>query len=184
MRQTLTYVDQFDLSSAGVAAVQVFNLNSLFDPDRTGAGHQPRYFDQLAALYGRYRVDRAIVEVCVATAELHGVIVNLYASNDAGGLTPTSSLELPWNSGMYMCVPYTPCILRQEYNLRDIPAVSKSQYEGGDHYQALVSASPTEIITCSIGAEANDGAAGTTVYATIRVTFDVEFSDRIQVGAS
>lgn len=34
----------------------VFRANSLFDPDRTGTGHQPYGFDQLAVAYGHYIV--------------------------------------------------------------------------------------------------------------------------------
>lgn len=32
------------------------NLNSIYDPNRTGTGHQPYAFDTLASLYNRYRV--------------------------------------------------------------------------------------------------------------------------------
>lgn len=35
---------------------QQMNLNSLFDPDRSGVGHQPYCFDQWASFYNRYRV--------------------------------------------------------------------------------------------------------------------------------
>ena len=31
-------------------------MNSLFDPDFTGTGHQPYYFDQFATIYQRYTV--------------------------------------------------------------------------------------------------------------------------------
>jgi hypothetical protein len=38
-------------------AVRVFSANSLFDPDRSGVGHQPRGFDQLVGvLYDHYVV--------------------------------------------------------------------------------------------------------------------------------
>lgn len=33
-----------------------FRLNSLYDPDYTGTGHQPRFYDQFSAIYGRYQV--------------------------------------------------------------------------------------------------------------------------------
>lgn len=43
-------------STSGAVTANVFNANSLFDPNRTGTGHQPMGFDQLAVLYSRYRV--------------------------------------------------------------------------------------------------------------------------------
>ena len=58
----LRYVDNFNLTgSAGVVGANVFRFNSCFDPDLTGVGHQPMYFDQFCGAagtgpYGRYRV--------------------------------------------------------------------------------------------------------------------------------
>lgn len=54
---TLRYNDLFYFSTSSVAPVgNIFRMNSVFDPDYTGTGHQPLYFDQLAAVYGRYAV--------------------------------------------------------------------------------------------------------------------------------
>lgn len=53
----LRYIDLYGLTStAGGIAQQVFSLNSVFDPDVTGVGHQPLYFDRYAAIYNNYRV--------------------------------------------------------------------------------------------------------------------------------
>ena len=37
-------------------ALQSFRTASLFDPDRTGTGHQPLFFDEMAAIYKQYRI--------------------------------------------------------------------------------------------------------------------------------
>ena len=50
-------------------ATNIFNLNSLYDPDRTGVGHQPRGFDQIKTLYNRYRVYGCAYKV---SAQLRG----------------------------------------------------------------------------------------------------------------
>lgn len=52
---TMKYSDTFTLGSLGDGTYR-FNLNNLYDPNRTGVGHQPYGFDQLVPIYNRYRV--------------------------------------------------------------------------------------------------------------------------------
>lgn len=57
LRTKLHYCDVVNLSaSAGSPGLWQFRMNSLFDPDFTGTGHQPQWFDQLSAVYNFYRV--------------------------------------------------------------------------------------------------------------------------------
>jgi hypothetical protein len=39
-------------AAAGAGVQYVFGLNNLYDPDVTGAGHQPMYYDQLFTQQG------------------------------------------------------------------------------------------------------------------------------------
>jgi len=53
----LRYVDNFNSTLSGAIPTRYsFRLNSIFDPDFTGGGHQPMYRDQLIALYTNYVV--------------------------------------------------------------------------------------------------------------------------------
>lgn len=64
---TLKYVSFGTLDAgAGLASTLVFSANSLFDPDVTAAGHQPRGFDQLTPMYEFYLVNKctAYVQFC------------------------------------------------------------------------------------------------------------------------
>jgi hypothetical protein len=59
MITTLRYHDYNSLSSTtGVVANYLYRLNSVFDPDFTGTGHQPMYRDLLANIYDHYAVIR------------------------------------------------------------------------------------------------------------------------------
>lgn len=54
----LRYVDkaQINPSTAGAAAYYQFRINSIFDPNYTGTGHQPLMHDQFAAIFEEYLV--------------------------------------------------------------------------------------------------------------------------------
>jgi len=57
LRTKLHYCDVINLaSSAGTPGLWQFRMNSLFDPDYSGLGHQPQWYDQLSAVYSFYRV--------------------------------------------------------------------------------------------------------------------------------
>lgn len=62
---TLTYADSFNfnIGALGTTNAYTFRLNSLFDPDLTGIGHQPYQLDQLSAIYKRYQVYGARVHL-------------------------------------------------------------------------------------------------------------------------
>lgn len=54
---THRYVDNITLTSTAAAlATHQFSVNSMFDPNTTGVGHQPLYYDQLTPLYNHYTV--------------------------------------------------------------------------------------------------------------------------------
>lgn len=57
LKTKLNYCDVVQLTaSAGSPAIWQFRLNSLYAPDYSGTGHQPKWFDQLSAVYWYYKV--------------------------------------------------------------------------------------------------------------------------------
>ena len=94
----LRYVDNFNLTgAAGVVGANVFRFNSCFDPDLSGVGHQPMYFDQFCGAagtgpYGRYRVISAKATVsfmqtnppAIAATNLGPIVVGLQTGATSG----------------------------------------------------------------------------------------------------
>jgi len=73
----IPYVDQFQQSAP---ATQLFGvtswaLNSLFDPDQTGSGHQPYQYDQLTGIYKKYMVYKAKVDLVFSNPTADDLIV-------------------------------------------------------------------------------------------------------------
>jgi len=51
------YTEQVTItSSAGAVAGYAFKCNGMFDPNTTGTGHQPQYFDICSSMYNHYTV--------------------------------------------------------------------------------------------------------------------------------
>lgn len=59
-------------SVAGAIASYNFRCNGMYDPDQSGVGHQPYYFDQLSALYDHYVVTASKITVTFGQYESTG----------------------------------------------------------------------------------------------------------------
>jgi hypothetical protein len=81
LRCTLRYSDAGVQFTGSISpASQVYRMNSLFDPDLTGSGSQPEYFDQLSACYGQYVVQAARVKMEIFnTGTVSNVCVFFYS---------------------------------------------------------------------------------------------------------
>lgn len=70
---------------AGICASHVFCANGLYDPNITGAGHQPRGYDEIQALYDHYVVIAAKITVhfsnTTATEQGHTIAISLTDSS-------------------------------------------------------------------------------------------------------
>lgn len=187
VRRTLIYADSIGLDAgASQSAVHVFRMNSLFDPDYTGVGHQPRYFDQLAAMFNRYRVDSIDVEInWTSPATALGALCTLNGANTLNGNAPLDALELPFTSSPLIVNTTGPLTQRFKVNLAAVNGVSKKHYEEDDRFQATIGTNPAEAMGLSVAISSPDNATvGTIAYATVRIAFHCVMFDRISVASS
>lgn len=63
MRCKFRYASEFSLTAGAGYAYRQYSCNSLFDPDRTGVGHQPIGFDEMMAGYDHYTVVKSKITV-------------------------------------------------------------------------------------------------------------------------
>lgn len=176
--RTLTrmrYVES--IAGNGSTLDQVWNLNSTFDPNRTGTGHQPYGRDTYAVLYNRYRVYKVKAKFSCNSSDTGGSRIIVVPTNTATAFTnPTLAAEQPrafvgnFNTGN----PYT---FSKTYNLASIVGQTSAQYKSDDRFQALATADPSEVIALHVLITDAVGGVVSNVFYTVEFTYFVEWFD-------
>jgi len=178
----------FTTGAAGIAGTQqAMGLNTLFDPNVTGVGHQPYGFDQFAAFYGKYRVDRVTVDVLWNTIGSTAEVACLHILQPpSGGITLTGvttdrAAEIP---------QVLTCVLSPSGNTRtqrirfscscaELCGVSQQKYEDDPNYSALISANPSLLCYLNMAISSYSGSAGEAATAQVVIEFEAYMWERI-----
>lgn len=168
------------IQSAATSGTQVMNMNSLFDPDRTGTGDQPVGFDQWSAFYNRYIVYKFKVEWYVQSS-LGQAIATMGSNQDTAATVPTM-LGNPM-SHIYATNSDERAHGVEYYDLAKLTGRTLKEYMADDRFQALTSASPSELCVWRIRTE-SPSATNTNAELTAKLTFWCEFFDRNQLATS
>lgn len=174
----------------GLPADIRWNLNSIYSPDYTGAGHQPLGRDQYAVFYNRYRVIKC--KVTLLASPIFNIaapfkmivvpdnIVTQYSAADVA-LEQQNAVVIVGQKGADRgSIRYT-----KTYYPHLITGVTKKEYED-DRFQAQMGANPAENIilhTCVFNMDNTTTTAGD-VKITYLAEYTVELFDPLQVGGS
>jgi len=155
------------------------NLNSIFDPNRGGIGHQPYGHDTLATLYNRYRVISCSYRISAVASDNSNLQVAVIPTNEL--IAPTSISEVRENPRAKYVLQGNGAPLRMIQGKVFIPSLvgrTKSQYMADDRYQATFGTSPNEaaILTMFAG-PANEVGALISVYFNVELEYTVECFD-------
>lgn len=188
----MTYGDVVARAPAlAVVDERQFRLNSTFDPDLTGGGHQPMGRDQLlGTIYGKYRVHSVSVHVELC-AQIPGFVPCLFyicPSNDTTALTSSLSaaIEQPMSLTQLRnsSVDMFPTVLQRRYNLWDVLGRTKQQYVTDDLTGSVYTTDPVEQILLKIGCMSADATAVVIWQFKIRLDMVVECYDRFTQSQS
>lgn len=192
----LTYYDQFQFTiSLGLAGLQQFRGNSVFDPDFTGGGHQPTAFDQWASFYGKYRVYASalrIVGVTPGDSDMAGssstgiTVITVPSINATTSLNFTDLAQEPY-ANVKTSTYYTP--IREMTNYLSTAKMfgqDQKAIESEDNYSALVSTNPTDVWFWKLYVLPSSTLTTNTYYYAIDVKLDyyVEFFGRNTLSTS
>lgn len=174
------YSDVFTLTPGN--STYVFNLNSVYDPNRTGVGHQPQGFDQLAALYNRYRVISCSwvincgsdVPVRVGTLPTNDIPLLISMSDFVERPRAQFIIQHPGGNTQY---------LKGKCFIPSLVGRNKAEYMADDRYQAATTTSPSELALLQVaGYDLAD--SGNTIKCTITLEYLVEYFDMIPLNQS
>lgn len=181
----LRYRDYVAMGSivTGAATVYVFRLNSIFDPDRTGTGHQPYGHDTLALMYNRYRVNAVkykvtfggLADACLfACVPTNGSLQAIATLADFDLAT-----ELPYAVSGLTGAQGTPNVVFERLiDLNELNGSKKVEYSTDDRFAAIFGSNPTEVIDFNVLAY-NPSATTFTIRGHVELQFYCEVYDPI-----
>ena len=142
----VVYSDSFILDPSAVTPTpyKTYRLTSGFDPDNSLGGGQPTYWDQLATVYSRYRVNGAKITATFSKSSTITANEGPYIC----GIECSDSTSLPTtNAGVLISLPNTTFrIVGQEDGSKSVVATysaNNTYPDFADGLQARMSANPT-----------------------------------------
>lgn len=187
----LRYNEVFQLSStSGSNGEYLFRGNSLFDPDLTGTGTQPLFFDQWSTIYATYTVmGSSIMAKFMPDGNLTGAgfrcaiapllgITTLGATKfDVASQTPSSRVGLLYNSP-------APLTLRQYCSTARIFGITQAAVLTDTTLSAANSANPANQWTWHVCIQSSDLSSTVTGTVDVDIMYYVRFSQRNVVTSS
>lgn len=183
----MRYIENYSSDTgAGGTNDQLWNLNSIFDPDRTGVGHQPMSHDEYAQLYNRYRVMKCFWNISIQKNDVD--TESLYMVVCATNTTPTLTYETAGeqkgaktiivnNNGAGVQT------IRGSTRINVLTGETLSEFRGDDENEATMSTSPTTTAILHLVTGSNT-AQVTAFHVHVLLVYYVEVFDRIALGAS
>lgn len=180
---TLIYETFLLLSNSTAKGNYTFRGNSVYDPDYTGTGHQPRTFDTYSEMYGKFRVlsTRIYAEGINITAGIP-VVFAINANTDVYSFTSLEDVaELP-NTRVSNILPVSsrlPQKLCMNISTQKILGLSPAE-KWDEDYSCTPAANPSNIWYYNIFYISTDTGTTCNLELRVRLEYRVVCYDRIQ----
>jgi len=180
--QKLRYFDSIVLNAgAGAITSHLFRANSLFDPDYTGIGHQPRGFDQWMAMYQKFVVVSSRIKI-MATYSAGGNASIIFILPTFGTSIPAFALEDQQCKWTTVVGGDSPVTLWNTYSHRN---EFKSNPIDDDLAHGTASADPGKIFYYHIGQAALNGAQDPgDITLNVQMDYQVTFFEPVIANSS
>jgi len=188
-RVILPYSELNAYSGSALPSAQVFRMNSCFDPDFSGVGHQPSYFDKIAAIYGRYYVVGFALEVHItqqAAATQATEWVVCYSDQNISANTVEELTEAKYSVSGMLGLPTgggsTAKVYLPEMNLQKL--MGQPVTEPDDNMYAGVGSDPSDVAWGIIKLQTVDATANVSARVRAILYQDVIFKDVLSQSSS
>lgn len=184
---THKYVEtaSINCSSGGVGSYN-WNCNGLYDPNQSGFGHQPMYFDQMSALYNHYTVIGSRIKVTFAPLNIStGGVPNSQQTMAVGLYINDDSVITP--SGMWNLAEQTQAKIKTICPAANVPVVLTSNWSakktfggsvlGNPNLRGNASANPSEVSIFSLYAQPYDITSSCSLYFMVEIEYIAVWSE-------
>jgi hypothetical protein len=196
LQRTLRYAETlaYTTGAAGVVGtINLFRLNSLFDPNQTGVGHQPYGFDQLSLFYQQYIVHSYKVTILANTIGGTAEVAVCYALNSNAGFLSIAGMTLDRATEAPMVGTATlgPSGVNRareiiiKGNCWDLQGQTKAQYLNQvESNGAGVGSNPAVNLTLQVGLASYSGTAAEGASIQVIIEYAAEFMQPVQMPQS
>lgn len=190
-RVKLSYCEQIAITepAGGVGVHQAFSLNSLYDPNAGGVGHQPVGFDQISAMYLQHRVwaCRAKVTFQNAVGSNAPISCVMFATfQPAVPSTPFAWFSQPYSvSGSCEALGgRSSCVLEKSFDIPAVLGITKQQYTSDMDFVGTSSGNPVRQAYLNVGFKSYAGVIVGMCCIMVQLEYTVEFSQPYALSTS
>ena len=187
----LNYSELFAITYAGFGTpgIYQFRVNSIFDPNLTGVGHQPLGHDQLGLIYQRYRVRGMSYNISFANTEAKNAEVMISLRPNAAYSTVIETVrESAYTVYKTMLgEDGTSAAYKRAKGFAKVSklrGVARGVVNFDDQYQALIGANPALVPVLTIYVNNQNTAQSLVVNCRVDLVYYVELFDRLVLEQS
>lgn len=186
--QTLRYCENVTMTTGATLARQHFSANGLYDPNTSGTGHQPAYFDQMSTFYNHYVVMGSRCKITFAPAN-----TSLASGFWIAGLLNDDTTAISGIAFSTIAEQSTAKVINLSTNNSDNNTMvlnysAKKTFGPGyldqQNLQGTAAANPTEGQHFDFYAISVDGAATVNIYCHVEIEYIIMWRELKEIAAS
>jgi hypothetical protein len=182
----LNYSEVYILTTAAATLSNwYYYQTSAYDPRGSIGGHQPLYYDQMSAIYARYRVERIDFNITFMTSSAFGHTGYLAASTSTTADTGVELLEeRPWVARKTFNTGGGPANLKISILPWQVLGITKQRYESDDQYSATIGANPAIMAYIWPYIYSGSSSGGVNVDTRLEAVYHIKFFELTRPASS